>query len=149
MNWYVPFLGKYPSCGKSRWTDCVSQVYNIEISEFDGQDWIPHTATTPQLEYFMLDPYLRIPLSPSPVSALNSTLFTTLFKSPTAHGVFTLKIDHRRAGYSNLEEKMVINVTPLRHDEFERFFVGGLPYYLGAGSVLGAFVLFVVGWSSL
>lgn len=94
----------------------------------------------------MLDPHLRLVLSPAPTSSANSTTFSATFRTPDKHGVFTLGVDHRRAGWSFIAEKMVIAVTPPRHDEYDRFLMGALPYYGSAFSVLSVVLVFIVVW---
>jgi len=98
-----------------------------------------------QLEFVMLDPYWRIPLVPEPnqPNALSAT-----FNAPDQHGVFTLSLDYRRAGYSFLSHKITVSVAPPRHDQFDRFITGAAPFYLGAGSVVLATISFITIWSS-
>ncbi|CEQ41782.1 SPOSA6832_03546, partial [Sporobolomyces salmonicolor] len=69
------------------------------------------------------------------------------FTIPDRHGVFTMRVDHRRPGWTNVEARTVVSVTPPRHDEYDRFIQGALPYYGGALSVSAAFVMFVVLWT--
>lgn len=98
-----------------------------------------------QLEFTMLDPHLRIPLNNS-VSELGKQRFEAEFTLPDRHGVFTIRVDHRRPGWSNLEASTVVSVTPPRHDEYERFIQGAAPYYGGALSVSIGALLFVFFW---
>lgn len=98
----------------------------------------------------MLDPHLRLPLSaPSAepaASVSTASRFSARFKAPDRHGVFTFKVDYRRAGWSFIDSKTVVSVTPPRHDQYERFITGALPYYGGAASVSIATIGFVVLW---
>jgi len=41
---------------------------------------------------------------------------------------------------------MQISITPLRHDEYERFFTGAMPYYVTAGSMVVAWLIFSALW---
>lgn len=118
----------------------------MEISEKHYDQWLPYSAVDVQLEFTMLDPHLRIPFVSTTVTA-NSTVFASQFRAPDAHGVFTVKVDHRRVGWSWLEEKMVISITPPRHNQFDRFITGALPYYSGAFSVTSAVFVFIIVWS--
>lgn len=127
-------------------------TYEIVLSEYDGDrnGWIaPHTITDLQLEVTMLDPHLRIPLHPSTKfehrSATNRT-YTASFKLPDRHGVFTFLVDHKRQGMSWLEERTQMSITPLRHDEFERFITGAMPYYATVGSIVVAWLVFAAIW---
>ena len=97
----------------------------------------------------MLDPHLRLPLSvlskPSP--SPSSSLLGARFRAPDRHGVFTLRVDYRRPGWTYLDEKLVVSVTPPRHDEYDRFIVGAWPWYSGAFSVSAATLVFAVLWA--
>lgn len=97
----------------------------------------------------MLDPYLRMPLIADQAASqagANATRFTSRFKVPDKHGVFTFKVDYRRPGWSYLSEQVVLSITPPRHDEFPRFIGGASPYYLSALSVTVATLLFMTMW---
>ncbi|BGP51507.1 oligosaccharyl transferase glycoprotein complex, beta subunit [Rhodotorula kratochvilovae] len=109
-----------------------------------------YTADDLQIEFGMLDPHLRLPLhrgSAPKHPADNVTTFAAAFTVPDRHGVFTLRIDHRRPGWTSLRADRVMSITPPRHDEYERFIAGALPYYGGAASVSVAFLVFVILWS--
>lgn len=90
----------------------------------------------------MLDPHLRLPLAASPSGVLSAR-----FRAPDRHGVFTLRVDYRRPGWTFLDEKLVVSVTPPRHDEYDRFITGAWPYYAGAFSVSAATLVFAVLWA--
>ena len=104
-----------------------------------------------QLEFGMLDPHLRLPLARHAVAlpdrATNTTGYHASFVVPDRHGVFSLRMDHRRPGWTSLHESRAISVTPPKHDEYERFIDGALPYYGGAASVSALFLAFVVTWA--
>ncbi|GAA5858696.1 hypothetical protein JCM8547_001428 [Rhodosporidiobolus lusitaniae] len=115
---------------------------------------VPHPLPDLQASFTMLDPHLRVPLlpvshspSPSPSSpGLVSYTYSATFAVPDRHGVFTLSCLHRRAGLETVEDKHTVSVVPLRHNEYERFITGAVPYYTGAASVSVAFVVFVCVW---
>ncbi|GAA6011546.1 hypothetical protein JCM10207_002654 [Rhodosporidiobolus poonsookiae] len=98
-----------------------------------------------QVEFGMLDPHLRVAL-PAISSEGNTTTYQTTFRVPDRHGVFTLRLDYRRPGWSFIDEKNTVSVVPPNHNEYDRFITGAAPYYLGAASVSTAFVLFVSLW---
>lgn len=130
-------------------------TYEIVLSEYDSErgGWIaPHTLHDMQLEVTMLDPHLRIQLHPSTKfehrSNTNRT-YTASFKLPDRHGVFTFLVDYKRQGVSWLEERSQISITPLRHDEFERFITGAMPYYATVGSIVIAWLVFSAVWLNL
>ena len=106
----------------------------------------PYEANDLQLEFTMLDPHLRlaIPVTPAAGSLLRGEARFTI---PDRHGVFKLELDHRRPGWSSIHEALMVPVVPPRHDEYDRFIVGAIPYYGGAASVTVAFVLFAWLWT--
>ncbi|ORY45436.1 Dolichyl-diphosphooligosaccharide--protein glycosyltransferase subunit WBP1 [Leucosporidium creatinivorum] len=124
-------------------------VYDIDVSALQDGSWHPYLADDLQLEFTMLDPHLRLPLTTSsaePTSSTTASRFSARFHAPDRHGVFTFKVDYRRAGWSFIDEKTVVSITPPRHDQYERFITGALPYYGGAASVSVATIGFVVLW---
>lgn len=119
------------------------QIYSLEIASSE-----PYQADDLQLEFGMLDPHVRTRLPATEAdSTSNSTRYSTGFKVPDRHGVFTLRVDHRRPGWTRILDEIVMSVTPPRHDEYERFIGGALPFYTGAASVSAAFLLFIFLWS--
>ncbi|KAL6631256.1 Dolichyl-diphosphooligosaccharide-protein glycosyltransferase-like protein [Neocallimastix sp. 'constans'] len=115
--------------------------YEIEISEYNNGQWQPFNATDVQLELIMLDPYIRTTLKQMPPTNPTSSTFAIDLMVPDHCGVFTFKVDYRRYGLSWLLESYVIAIHPLHYNEFPRFLVQGLPYYFGAFSMLGGFIL--------
>ncbi|KAG4090601.1 Dolichyl-diphosphooligosaccharide-protein glycosyltransferase 48kDa subunit [Neocallimastix lanati (nom. inval.)] len=118
--------------------------YEIEISEYNDGQWQPFNATDVQLELIMLDPYIRTTLKQMPITNPNSSTFAVDLMIPDHCGVFTFKVDYRRYGLSWLLESDVIAIHPLHYNEFPRFLVQGLPYYFGAFSMLGGFILVTI-----
>ncbi|BGP03313.1 oligosaccharyl transferase glycoprotein complex, beta subunit [Rhodotorula toruloides] len=118
-------------------------VYSLEVASSE-----PYQANDLQLEFGMLDPHIRTRLLATEVDqSSNVTRYSTQFKVPDRHGVFTLRVDHRRPGWTRILDEVVMSVTPPRHDEYERFIGGALPFYTGAASVSAAFLIFIVLWS--
>lgn len=111
----------------------------------------PYDADDLQVEFSMLDPHVRLPLRRTSAHGVSGTsdvaAHHAAFTIPDRHGVFTLRIDHRRPGWTSLHEAKAIPVTPPRHDEYERFIAGALPYYGGAASVSALFLVFVALWA--
>ncbi|GJN93886.1 hypothetical protein Rhopal_006945-T1 [Rhodotorula paludigena] len=114
--------------------------------EFTISSDSPYNADDLQLEFGMLDPHLRLDI-PMQSQSQDAATYGTRFTIPDRHGVFTLRLDHRRPGWTAVEHKETIAVTPMRHDEYERFIGGAFPYYAGAASVSAAFLLFAALWS--
>ena len=119
----------------------------MDLSSFDGEKWGPHVMDDLQLDVTMLDPYLRIAMSPVLTGPANTTRFSSQFRAPDKHGVFTLRVDYRRSGWSYIKEESVVSITPPRHDEYPRFIGGATPYYLGALSVSVATLIFGTIWT--
>lgn len=115
--------------------------FSVVIEELDGVsgEWKAFHADDVQLEFRMLDPYVRINLN----SAGNGT-FSTEFMLPDVYGVFKFAIDYRRDGFSHVGVLQEVGVRPFRHNEFERNIVAAYPYYASALTSMGAFVLFAV-----
>jgi len=114
-------------------------TYSVRIEEYSGTDWVPFQSSNVQLEFAMLDPYVRIPLK-----ADKTGLFTTTFVAPDVYGVFSFKVDYHELGYTALSLKTIQSVRPFRHDEYPRFIKTAFPYYTSASIMLaGVFVLFV------
>ncbi|GAA6039992.1 hypothetical protein JCM8097_002656 [Rhodosporidiobolus ruineniae] len=118
-------------------------TYSVELATSPD---VSTPLTDLQLEFTMLDPHLRIPLLPIRQLSPGRYLYSSTFAVPDRHGVFTLSLDYRRPGLSFVEDKHTVSVVPLRHNEYERFITGAVPYYTGAFSVSVAFAVFVVLW---
>lgn len=114
--------------------------YSVRIEEYNGNAWVPFQSNNVQLEFTMLDPYLRIPLK-----ADKTGLFSTTFKAPDVYGVYSFKVDYHELGFTSLSLKTIQSVRPFRHDEYPRFIKTAYPYYLSSIIMLGGvFILFVV-----
>jgi oligosaccharyltransferase complex subunit beta len=111
--------------------------YSIQIQEWDGKQWIPYLAEDVQLEFRMLDPYVRINLKHN-----KSGRYTTSFKVPDVYGVFTFKVEYIRRGYGFLTSITRTPVRPFRHNEYERFIQSAFPYYASAFSMMAGLFLF-------
>jgi len=112
-------------------------TYSVDIEEWNGESWVPYSADDVQLEFQMLDPYVRINLEHD-----KKGHYTTTFQIPDVYGVYTLKLSYFRLGYTSLESKIIATVRPLRHDQYERFIPQAYPYYASAFSMMAAVVLF-------
>jgi oligosaccharyltransferase complex subunit beta len=114
---------------------------SIDIFEHDivTDTWHPFQADDVQLEFFMIDPYIRRTLTHN-----GKGRFSTAFRVPDNMGVFKFKLAYERNGFSNLYFEQQVSVRPFRHDEFDRFLLQAMPYYASAFSVMAAFLLFGV-----
>eukprot|EP01110_Echinostelium_bisporum_P011911 TRINITY_DN6025_c0_g1_i1.p1 TRINITY_DN6025_c0_g1~~TRINITY_DN6025_c0_g1_i1.p1 ORF type:complete len:427 (-),score=152.90 TRINITY_DN6025_c0_g1_i1:14-1294(-) len=114
--------------------------YSVIIEERSGDNWVPFKANDVQLEFIMIDPYVRTNLTHD-----NNGKYSTSFKIPDVYGVYTFKVEYNRPGYTPLLAIERAPVRPFRHDQYERFIPSAFPYYAGAFSMLvGLFVFSVV-----
>jgi len=113
--------------------------YSIEIQEWNGKKWVPYLADDVQLEFRMLDPYVRTTLKHD-----SKGKYSTSFKLPDVYGVFTFKVEYTRRGYGFLTSITRSPVRPFRHNEYERFIESAYPYYASAFSMM--FGLFLFSW---
>ncbi|KAK9822633.1 hypothetical protein WJX81_001489 [Elliptochloris bilobata] len=108
----------------------------LDIHELVNGAWEPYTGSDVQLEFVMLDPYVRTTLKHN-----GKGTFSTRFKAPDVYGVFKLRVAHRRLGYTPIEIEEQVPVRPFRHNEFERFLTAAYPYYAAAASTMAAFFM--------
>ena len=118
-----------------RINDVVEVAVDIEECSAGMSKCKPFVADDVQIEFVMLDPYLRITLD-SP--GKNGT-FSQVVKVPDVYGVFKWVLEYRRLGYTWLSQVMTVPVRPFRHDEYERFIVQAYPYYASTASMMAGF----------
>ncbi|KAJ9612244.1 oligosaccharyl transferase glycoprotein complex, beta subunit [Cladophialophora chaetospira] len=124
--------------------------FSIAVGQYDKTHWIPFTVPANdalQLEFSMLSPFHRIPLSPSSTTP-NSTIFSTKFTTPDQHGIFAFKVNYKRPFLTTIEEKRQVTVRHFAHDEWPRSWAitGAWPWIGGLWSVIVGFLAFVVVW---
>lgn len=123
------------------------KVYAIDISEYKDGEWVPFKANDVQLEVIMLDPYIRTTLKQ--VSGdVTSGRFESHLRLPDVYGVFTFKVNYKRAGYTYLKAEDRVSIRPFRHNEYPRFLTAALPYYTSTGSMIVGFLIFSAVWLS-
>jgi oligosaccharyltransferase complex subunit beta len=113
----------------------------IEEARSDGS-WAPYVADDVQMEFVMLDPYVRKTMTPDPATGRFSVDFT----APDDYGIFKFRVMYRRMGYSALHAETKVSLRPFKHNEYERFILTAFPYYGSAFSVMIAFFLFSVAY---
>lgn len=111
--------------------------YSIQIEEWNGRRWVPFAANDVQLEFRMIDPYVRTALKHD-----DKGLFSTTFKIPDVYGVFTFKVEYNRKGYGSFTSIVRSPVRPFRHTQYERFIDAAYPYYASAFSMMAGLFLF-------
>eukprot|EP00455_Lapot_gusevi_P035718 TRINITY_DN3958_c0_g1_i3.p1 TRINITY_DN3958_c0_g1~~TRINITY_DN3958_c0_g1_i3.p1 ORF type:complete len:160 (+),score=54.67 TRINITY_DN3958_c0_g1_i3:391-870(+) len=114
-------------------------VYSVDIVEWDGESkrWVPFVADDVQLEFVMLDPYIRTTLKHN-----GAGRFSTEFQVPDVYGVYQFKIHYNRLGRTVLDLATQVKVRPFAHNEFERFIPAAYPYYASAFSMMAGFFIF-------
>jgi len=112
-------------------------TYSVTIEEWNGRRWVPYVADDVQLEYRMIDPYIRTTLKPD-----SQGQYIVTFILPDVYGVFTFKVEYKHRGYSFLTSIIRVPVRPFKHNEYERFIDSAYPYYASAFSMMGGLFLF-------
>lgn len=116
-------------------------VYTITVQEYTGERWEPFEADDMQLEFVMLDPYVRQTLVAGP----GKGDFTAKFTAPDVYGIYKFRVLYRRLGLSTVDSSTQVSVRPFRHNEYERFIECAFPYYASAFSMMaGVFVFSLV-----
>lgn len=114
-------------------------VYSMIVEELIDGIWKPFKADDMQMEFVMLDPYIRKTMITN-----GDGLFVAKFVSPDNYGVFKFRVFYRRPGYSVLHAETQVSIRPFKHNEYERFISSAFPYYSSAiSAVIGFFVLTV------
>ncbi|KAJ2913568.1 hypothetical protein MD484_g6824, partial [Candolleomyces efflorescens] len=123
---------------------------NVEFSAYVSKwnpakgEWQPYSGLKDlQLEFTMLDPFVRTALPPAKGAPGK---YSTAFRVPDRHGVYKFVINHKRKGWSFLESSTTVPVVPPRHDGYPRFLSAAWPYYAGAISTSVGFFLFSTIW---
>ena len=111
--------------------------YSIEIEELVNDQWKAYQGSDIQLEFFRIDPFVRMTLN----KTLGST-YAALFKLPDVYGVFQFKVDYNRLGYTHLFSTTQVSVRPLQHTQYERFITTAFPYYASVFSMMVGMLLF-------
>lgn len=98
----------------------------------------------------MLSPYHRLPLAPTtkPSFSSNATLYTTSFRTPDQHGIFSFRLNYKRPFLTVVDEKRQVSVRHFAHDEFPRSWQisAAWPWVSGVGVTVLGWVGFVAVW---
>lgn len=128
------------------------QTYTISLSEYTWDTWTAFTVPPNdllQLEFSMLSPFHRLPLTPSAAhSTPDAAAFTASFKLPDQHGIFNFKVNYKRPFLTNVEEKNTVSVRHMAHDEWPRSYVisGAWPWIAGIGATVAGWLGFCALW---
>jgi len=120
--------------------DDVSYRADITLWDRHTKKWVPYVADDVVLEFVMLDPYIRTPLT----HVKGTPTYKVDFKIPDKYGVFTFKVVYRKPGFSFLTSSTVVPVRPFLHNEYERFLSDAAPYYVTVFATLIGFFVFVL-----
>ena len=115
-------------------------VYSIVVDEYTSGEWKPYVTNDMQLEFVMLDPYVRKTMVCDPTSGR----YTVSFTAPDDYGVFKFRVHYRRPGYTVIHAETQISIRPYKHDEYDRFIIAAFPYYSSSFSMMMSFFLFSV-----
>jgi oligosaccharyltransferase complex subunit beta len=114
-------------------------VYSMVVEQFTENHWVPFSADDMQMEFVMLDPYVRKTLTSD-----SAGLFSVTFMAPDSYGIFKFRVMYRRAGFSVLHAETQVSIRPFKHNEYERFIFSAYPYYSSAISATIAIFVFSV-----
>jgi len=119
------------------------QTFNIELSEYTYDQLTPlkvGAADALQLEFTMLSPFHRLNLVPISTT-LNSTIFSSTFKLPDQHGIFSFRVNYKRSFLTNVDVKREVTVRHFAHDEWPR------SWEISAGWVwIAGIWVTIIGW---
>lgn len=124
--------------------------YEVDITEWDGSQWIPFTAEDIQFELRQVDPYYRINLTRVLDDETNNNMFarytTNNFKLPNRHGMFKFLIEYKRNGLSTIKDEDIKAIRHLAYDEYPRSWeITNSWVYLAANIVvISSFITFVI-----
>jgi len=113
-------------------------VYSMVVEIYDEGQWKPFVADDMQMEFVMLDPYIRKTMVVDP----RTGKYVANFTAPDDYGVFKFRVLYRRVGYSVLHAETHVSIRPFKHNEYERFIPTAYPYYGSAFSVMTGFFIF-------
>lgn len=120
-------------------------VFEARLVEWDGEarEWRPFEAHDVQLEFVMLNPWVRTRLRMD--SAGGSGAYRAEVQVPDQIGVYKFVVEYYRAGVSHISYAQVVPIRPYLHNEYKRFIVQAYPYYATSFSMLvGVLLLGVV-----
>jgi oligosaccharyltransferase complex subunit beta len=135
-------------------------TFHLDLSQHTPLGWTPApTDLDLQVSLIMLDPFITTNLTATSPQSLSSTSFNTsasstpaftryssTFRLPDKHGVYTFQVDWKRHGWSYIHTRDTAPVRPFNHDEYPRGLHSAWPYVTGATTTVVAFLLFVFIW---
>ena len=114
-------------------------VYSMIVEQLgEGGKWSPFVADDMQMEFMMLDPYVRKTMTVDKTTGR----YVANFIAPDSYGIFKFRVLYRRVGYSVLHAETMVSIRPFKHNEYERFIFSAYPYYSSAFSAMIGFFIF-------
>eukprot|EP00922_Rhytidocystis_sp_ex-Travisia-forbesii_P041524 GHVS01062020.1.p1 GENE.GHVS01062020.1~~GHVS01062020.1.p1 ORF type:complete len:518 (-),score=47.51 GHVS01062020.1:242-1795(-) len=118
-------------------------VFSMDLHELVNGFWVPYRINDVQMEFTMLDPYIRTFLTPPP--SPKSPTYSTVFKAPDRYGVFKFVVDYSRLGYNTLHMESLAPLRNFKHNDYPRFLPCAFPYYTSAiCSMIGVLVFSLI-----
>lgn len=126
------------------------QTFKIELSEYSFDHLDPFIASAEdavQLEFTMLSPFHRLDLQPI-IKTQNSTTFSSTFRLPDQHGIFSFRVNYKRQFLTNIDVKREVTVRHFAHDEWPRSWMisAGWVWIAGIWVTVIGWVAFVAIW---
>ena len=124
--------------------------YEIDITKWDGSQWVPFIAEDIQFELRQVDPYYRINLTRVLDAETNNNTFarytTNDFKLPNRHGMFKFLTEYKRNGLSTIKDEDIKAIRHLANDEYPRSWeITNSWVYLAANIVvISSFITFII-----
>jgi oligosaccharyltransferase complex subunit beta len=111
-------------------------VYNVTLQQRDAEGrWHSFPAKDAQLEFVMLDPYVRTNLT-----HVGGGVHTASFQAPDTWGVFKFRLQYRRIGWTTLSVEDRVSLRPFNHNEYERYIPAAYPHYTATFALMVSIV---------
>eukprot|EP01068_Selenidium_serpulae_P018868 Selendium_serpulae@DN6492_c2_g2_i1.p1 len=110
--------------------------FTVELWELRDTQFHPYLADDVQLDFTMLNPYIRKFLKlPKNTKTGNNATYGTTITCPDKYGIFKFVLNYRRRGYSTLLLESLSPVRNYKHNDYERFIWCATPYYTSVGTI--------------
>lgn len=112
--------------------------FNLDVQVWDGDRgvWGEYSVDDMQLEFVMLNPWVRTRLAPTG-NGDNST-YAAVVPVPDQIGIYKFRIAYYRPGVGGLELEEVVPIRPFLHNEYRRFIPMAYPYYAACFTMLAS-----------
>ena len=95
----------------------------------------------------MLYPFYRLSLK-QVLRIGNSSKFMTTLRLPDQHGIYNIRVNHKRPYYTNIDEKETVTVRHFAHNEWPRSFdiSGSWVWVAGIWATTISWIAFLLVW---